>query len=84
MENKVLPRSPTVRRQTVGAGESCWMLQSWLPHNLTMPFVGCDTKLSQGHPVRRAPLSLISPSLHGRVTVPERLAADDAAGFTGF
>lgn len=78
-KNKVLPRSPTARRQTVGAWESCWMLQSWLPHNLTMPFVGRDTKLSQRHPVRKAPLFL-APSpfyMHdlATITVPERFLA---------
>ncbi len=78
-KKKVLPCSPTARRQTVGAWESCWMLQSWLPHNLTMPFVGCDTKLSQRHPVRKAPL-FFTPShfyMHDltHVTVPERFLA---------
>lgn len=57
---KVVPRSPTARRQTLGAWESCWMLQSWLPHNLTMPFVGCETELSDAFPVRKA-TSFFSP-----------------------
>lgn len=61
VEKTVLPRSPTMRRQTAGAWESCWMLQSWLPHNLTMSFVGCDTKLSQSYPF----LFLCFPFLRG-------------------
>lgn len=77
--------APAARRQTVGAGESCWMQPSPLPHDWTMTCCCLDgaTKRSQKYPVRKAAAPLLFSFECGRVTSESWPAVGDTGGVGG-